>query len=139
LNFSFPPPLSEKNIQNNFPDEVQIYRGDMESRIRIVNSFHNSIKTIIFTAQIFGLMPISISHKNSANLDFKIISFKFLYTILIQIGISLLCVTSIVAQVNHKIEYGKVGECFFVGLDCGLLSDPEAPLSYFQFPFSSSF
>lgn len=55
-------------------------------------------------------MPISgILHENSTKLNFKIISFPIFYSAFIQIGILMLCVTSVITQLTHKIEYTKVG------------------------------
>lgn len=66
---------------------------------------------VIATAQIFGLFPVSgILHKDSSQLSFKFKSFRFIYSITIQLGIAFMFVTSIYKQLSNRIEYTKVGK-----------------------------
>lgn len=118
-------------------NEVTIFPRAENSRIQIINGFYNLIRNgreqffsiisclltssflifflssfaVIATAQIFGLFPVSgILHKDSSQLSFKFKSFRFIYSIIIQLGIALMFVTSIYKQLSNRIEYTKVGK-----------------------------
>lgn len=60
----------------------------------------------------FGIFPVGgLRHRDSTRLSFKVKSFCFIYSMLVQCGIALMFTTSIYKQLNSRIEYTKVGKC----------------------------
>lgn len=72
-------------------------------------------KQVMCTAQIFGLFGgvSGITHKDSSRLKFKIKSLHFLYSLIVQIGIAIMFITSGYKQLKNRIEYSKFGKNYF--------------------------
>lgn len=70
-----------------------------------------SLKVILISQMFFGIFPVGgLRHRRSSHLSFKLNSFFFIYSTLVQCGIILLFSTSIYKQLNSRIEYSKIGK-----------------------------
>lgn len=74
-------------------------------------TFVISLKVILISQIIFGIFPVDgLRQQSSSHLSFKLKSFFFAYSTLVQCGIALMFSTSIYKQLNGRIEYSKIGE-----------------------------
>lgn len=70
-----------------------------------------SKKVILASQLVFGIFPVSgLRHKNSSQLSFKMTTFSFFFSSLVQCGIVVMFSASIFKQLNSRIEYTKVGK-----------------------------
>lgn len=88
---------------------------------------------------IFGIFPVTgLRHRDSSRLSFKLRSFAFIYSLLVQCGMAIMFSTSIYKQLNSRIEYTKVGERLFLVSDRILLAIMRLSHSSQLNSFSSS-
>lgn len=93
-----------------------------------------SLKVIFTSQMIFGIFPVcGLRQRSSSQLSFKLKSFSFVFSTLVQCGIALMFTTSIYKQLNSRIEYTKVGKSPAIPSDWWALNQPNDDLLRFLF------
>lgn len=72
-------------------------------------TFHEAVGSILAVAQLFGIMPVhGIKAKNPSQLRFKILSFRFLLSVIYIIGCMLSLSLTVHWIATSKLEFGKL-------------------------------
>ena len=72
-------------------------------------TFHEAVGSILAVAQLFGIMPVhGIKAKNPSQLRFKILSFRFLFSIIYIVGSMLSLCLTVHWIATSKLEFGKL-------------------------------
>ncbi|KAI4488020.1 hypothetical protein M0804_004868 [Polistes exclamans] len=84
-------------LQNDDVDNLPSVNSNEDS----VDSFHRAISSILWWAQLFGLLPVTgISADTPSKLKFKKISFRTFYTILVAFSIFIMATLSVIHMIR---------------------------------------